>query len=224
MDRNGEGRSIVFSGPRLPNPRSTLPFYTPRGYGAIRKQRGNLVNSFRSRADAKFPGLIQAGDGRLLVPRRRRRVADLTNLEALAVPDHGKGLRLRTTTKPLSAGPGMPRLLVVLAAVAALLPAAAAHEHHGEAPTCSSGGGRVLAEFRPGEVTVDGHSDDWDRVEASEFALLPALDPDEDKAYSGGKVAVKVRLFQALFFNISSPLAHGETLWISRSLVERSWI
>ena len=118
----------------------------------------------------------------------------------------------------------MTRLLVVLAAAAALLAAAAAHEHHGEAPTCSSGGGRVLAEFRPGEVTVDGHSDDWDSVEASEFALLPALDPDEDKAYSGGKVAVKVRLFQALFFNISSPLAHGETLWISRSLVERSWI
>ncbi|CAN6325429.1 unnamed protein product [Urochloa humidicola] len=83
------------------------------------------------------------------------------------------------------------RLLVVLAAAAALLAAAAAHEHHGEAPTCSGGTGRVLAEFRPGEVTVDGHSDDWDGVEASEFALLPALDPDEDKAYSGGKVAVK---------------------------------
>ena len=108
----------------------------------------------------------------------------------------------------------MPRLLVVLAAVAALLPAAAAHEHHGEAPTCSSGGGRVLAEFRPGEVTVDGHSDDWDSVEASEFALLPALDPDEDKVYSGGKVAIKVRLFQALFvwvWKISSPVAHRET-------------
>jgi len=85
----------------------------------------------------------------------------------------------------------MTRLLVVLAAAAALLAAAAAHEHHGEAPTCSSGGGRVLAEFRPGEVTVDGHSDDWDSVEASEFALLPALDPDEDKVYSGGKVAIK---------------------------------
>jgi hypothetical protein len=28
-------------------------------------------------------------------------------------------------------------------------------------------------------VTVDAHSDDWDSVEASEFALLPALDPEE---------------------------------------------
>jgi hypothetical protein len=30
-------------------------------------------------------------------------------------------------------------------------------------------------------------------VEASEFPLLPALDPDDDKAYTGGKVTVKVR-------------------------------
>ena len=114
---------------------------------------------------------------------------------------------LRSTTKPRSARPCMMRLLVILFAAAALAVATTAHEHHGEAPTCAGGSGHVLAEFRPGEVTVDGHSDDWDSVEASEFALLPALDPDEDKAYSGGKVAVKVRLFQALlffFFSFSS--------------------
>jgi hypothetical protein len=87
------------------------------------------------------------------------------------------------------------RILALVVAAAALLAAAAtAHEHHGEAPTCAGGGsGRVLAEFRPGEVTLDGHPADWDGVEASEFALLPALDPDEDKAYAGGKVFVKVR-------------------------------
>ncbi|GJN08063.1 hypothetical protein PR202_ga25951 [Eleusine coracana subsp. coracana] len=83
------------------------------------------------------------------------------------------------------------RLVALLAVAVALFAAAAAHERHGEAPTCSSGGGRVFAEFRPGEITLDGHNNDWDGVEASEFALLPALDPDEDKAYSGGKVAVK---------------------------------
>ncbi|TVU47300.1 hypothetical protein EJB05_06895 [Eragrostis curvula] len=83
------------------------------------------------------------------------------------------------------------RLVALLAATAALFAAATAHEHHGEAPTCAGGGGRVLAEFRPGEITLDGHNDDWDGVEASEFPLLPALDPDDDKAYSGGKVAVK---------------------------------
>jgi hypothetical protein len=42
-------------------------------------------------------------------------------------------------------------------------------------------------------VTLDGHPTDWEAVEASEFPLLPALDPDEDKAYTGGKVTVKVR-------------------------------
>lgn len=99
----------------------------------------------------------------------------------------------------------MMRLLVVLAAAMALLAATAAHEHHGEAPTCSGGSEHVLAEFRPGEITVDGHSDDWDGVEASEFALLPALDPDEDKAYSGGKIAVKVRFPGFCSVSPSSP-------------------
>lgn len=51
---------------------------------------------------------------------------------------------------------------------------------------------RVLAEYLPGVVTVDGHADDWDDVEGSEFPLLPALDPDEDKAYAGGQMTVKV--------------------------------
>jgi hypothetical protein len=88
----------------------------------------------------------------------------------------------------------MMQFVALLAAVMALFSAVAAHEHHGEAPTCSGGGGRVLAEFCPGEITLDGHVEDWDGVEASEFALLPALDPDEDKAYSGGKVALRVLL------------------------------
>lgn len=68
------------------------------------------------------------------------------------------------------------------------------HEHHEE-----SGGScsltpdiQVLVEYNPGVVTVDGHADDWADIEGSEFALLPALDPDEDKAYAGGKMTVKV--------------------------------
>jgi hypothetical protein len=85
------------------------------------------------------------------------------------------------------------RLIALLVAASALVTFAAAHEHHGDAPTCAGGGGRVLAEFRPGEVTLDGHPADWEAVEASEFPLLPALDPDDDKAYTGGKVTVKVR-------------------------------
>ncbi|KAI4341646.1 hypothetical protein MLD38_026343 [Melastoma candidum] len=50
---------------------------------------------------------------------------------------------------------------------------------------------RVDAPFRPGIVTLDGHADDWKDVDGSEFSLLPALDPDEDKEYKGGKMIVK---------------------------------
>jgi hypothetical protein len=51
---------------------------------------------------------------------------------------------------------------------------------------------RVHAEYREGFVTVDGQLDDWDDVDGSEFELRPALDPDEDKKYQGGKITVKV--------------------------------
>lgn len=113
-----------------------------------------------------------------------------TNLELLAVP--ATHVPRASTTTPSIRPRAFMRLLALLVVAAALVAFAAAHEHHGEAPTCAGGGGRVVAEFRPGEVTLDGHPADWEAVEASEFALLPALDPDDDKAYTGGKVAVKV--------------------------------
>ncbi|KAG8648484.1 uncharacterized protein LOC110620880 isoform X2 [Manihot esculenta] len=47
------------------------------------------------------------------------------------------------------------------------------------------------AEFRPGIVTLDGHADDWNDIDGFEFSLLPALDPDDDKEYKGGKMTVK---------------------------------
>ncbi|KAK4739391.1 hypothetical protein R3W88_003088 [Solanum pinnatisectum] len=50
---------------------------------------------------------------------------------------------------------------------------------------------RISAEFRPGVVTLDGHADDWDNIEGFEFSLLPALDPDHDHEYKGGKMTVK---------------------------------
>ncbi|KAK2968743.1 hypothetical protein RJ640_020379 [Escallonia rubra] len=50
---------------------------------------------------------------------------------------------------------------------------------------------RVAAEFKPGTVTLDGHADDWKDVYGFEFSLLPALDPDADKEYKGGKMTVK---------------------------------
>ncbi|CAH9082580.1 unnamed protein product [Cuscuta epithymum] len=65
--------------------------------------------------------------------------------------------------------------------------------HHESGPwTCDSNPDiRVQAEFRPGVVTLDGHVDDWKDVNGTEFSLLPALDPDADKEYSGGKMIIK---------------------------------
>ncbi|XP_078160253.1 heme binding protein [Carex rostrata] len=65
------------------------------------------------------------------------------------------------------------------------------HEHHGDSSCEMDPNVRLLAEYRQGIVTVDGHLDDWDAIDGSEFELRPALDPDEDKKYQGGKITVK---------------------------------
>ncbi|KAJ8565826.1 hypothetical protein K7X08_008402 [Anisodus acutangulus] len=49
----------------------------------------------------------------------------------------------------------------------------------------------LQAHFNPGRITLDGQVDDWKDIDGSAFSLLPALDPDEDKAYNGGKMTVK---------------------------------
>ena len=51
---------------------------------------------------------------------------------------------------------------------------------------------RVGAEFRPGLITLDGHADDWEDIDGFEFSLLPALDPDQENEFKGGKMTVKV--------------------------------
>lgn len=51
---------------------------------------------------------------------------------------------------------------------------------------------RVGVEFRPGIITLDGHADDWESVDGFEFSLLPALDPDQENEFKGGKMIVKV--------------------------------
>lgn len=66
------------------------------------------------------------------------------------------------------------------------------HQESGEWNCESDSEIQVEAEFRPGLVTVDGHADDWKDIDGFEFSLLPALDPDEDHEYKGGKVTVKV--------------------------------
>ncbi|KAM7274999.1 hypothetical protein ACFE04_016865 [Oxalis oulophora] len=67
-----------------------------------------------------------------------------------------------------------------------------AHQESGEW-SCESDESeiRVVAEFNPGVVTIDGHADDWEDIEASEFPLLPALDPHSDHAYKHGQLTLK---------------------------------
>lgn len=66
------------------------------------------------------------------------------------------------------------------------------HQESGEWSCESDSDIGIVAEFRPGIITLDGHADDWNDIDGFEFSLLPALDPDEDKEYSGGKMTVKV--------------------------------
>ncbi|CAK7348448.1 unnamed protein product [Dovyalis caffra] len=65
------------------------------------------------------------------------------------------------------------------------------HKESGEWSCESDAEIRVEAEFKPGLITLDGHADDWKDIDAFEFSLLPATDPDADKEYTGGKMAVK---------------------------------
>lgn len=78
---------------------------------------------------------------------------------------------------------------------------------------------RLTAEFRPGLVTVDGQPDEWAEVEGSKLSLLPALDPDADKAYPSGKITVKV-----LTLSCSSSLfqiSHFFFFWFLIRILER---
>ncbi|TKY52445.1 hypothetical protein E2542_SST23967 [Spatholobus suberectus] len=84
----------------------------------------------------------------------------------------------------------MLRYLLVLF----LLGLAAWVESHEESGhwSCESGSEiRVEAEFKPGVVTLDGHAEDWKDIDGSHFPLLPALDPDAENEFTGGKMRVK---------------------------------
>ncbi|KAJ4727826.1 heme binding [Melia azedarach] len=80
-------------------------------------------------------------------------------------------------------------LLLVLGL--ALIGCVSSHEESGEWSCESDSEIRVEAEYRPGFITLDGNADDWKDIEASEFSLLPALDPHVEHEYQGGKMNVK---------------------------------
>ncbi|KAL5069010.1 hypothetical protein RYX36_019897 [Vicia faba] len=67
------------------------------------------------------------------------------------------------------------------------------HSHEESGPwSCDSGSEiRLDSDFRPGVITLDGHADDWKDIDGSRFALLPALDPDSESEFNGGKMTVK---------------------------------
>ncbi|XP_054803830.1 uncharacterized protein LOC129307011 isoform X2 [Prosopis cineraria] len=65
------------------------------------------------------------------------------------------------------------------------------HEESGPWSCDSNSEIRLQADFKPGLVSLDGHADDWKDIDGSDFSLLPALDPDADKEYKGGKMTVK---------------------------------
>ena len=66
------------------------------------------------------------------------------------------------------------------------------HQESGEWSCESDSGIQVLADFRPGLITLDGRNDDWKDIDGSEFPLRPALDPDADHEYPAGQMTVKV--------------------------------
>ena len=86
-------------------------------------------------------------------------------------------------------------VLLLLASVASFLFGRVdSHEESGHWSCESESEIRVQAEFKPGVITLDGHADDWKDIDHSQFPLLPALDPDADKEFKGGKMSIKVLL------------------------------
>ncbi|XP_059652286.1 uncharacterized protein LOC132299587 [Cornus florida] len=85
------------------------------------------------------------------------------------------------------------RFLVVAFWIIGSTPIGLVNSHHesGERSCESHPETQVVAEFKPGLITVDGHADDWRDVEGFEFSLLPALEPDKEHEYKGGNMSVK---------------------------------
>lgn len=88
----------------------------------------------------------------------------------------------------------LPLLFLLSVLGLALIGQVNSHEESGEWHCDSDSESQLVAEFRPGLVTIDGHAEDWKDVDGFEFSLLPALDPDAENEYKAGKMTVKVIL------------------------------
>lgn len=96
----------------------------------------------------------------------------------------------------------MLRVLLLLS-FSLLIARVSAHEESGEWKCESDSESQLAAEFRPGLVTVDGNTEDWDDVDGYEFSLLPALDPDQEHEYQAGKMTLKVHNSFFFFWEMS---------------------
>ncbi|ERN03117.1 hypothetical protein AMTRI_Chr02g220920 [Amborella trichopoda] len=86
----------------------------------------------------------------------------------------------------------MLRLLLGISVICSALLWAEAHNEHGEPAHCESlPDATIQADYMPGSITLDGHPEDWSNVDGFSFSLLPALDPDEENQYPGGRITVK---------------------------------
>lgn len=83
------------------------------------------------------------------------------------------------------------RLVYLIFALVLTVGSVRPHEESGEWSCQPDEEARVAADYKPGIVTVDGHGDDWADIDGFEFSLLPALDPDQENHYPGGKMTVK---------------------------------
>lgn len=84
------------------------------------------------------------------------------------------------------------KCLVLLVAISYMVESIQSHNEAEGGFHCDSGAtAQIQADYMPGIITLDGKSQDWDNILGNSFPLRPALDPDEDKEYTGGKMTVK---------------------------------
>lgn len=103
---------------------------------------------------------------------------------------------------------------LVLLSLLLLTVQSTSHEEPGEWSCEPDLEARVIAEFNPAIVTIDGRGEDWKYVDGFEFSLLPALDPDQENEYKSGKMSFKVTLFDALIESFNPGLIHIVCSWI----------
>ncbi|KAL9242954.1 hypothetical protein vseg_016907 [Gypsophila vaccaria] len=101
-------------------------------------------------------------------------------------------------------------MVVVIAFTLSLVQVVNSHSESGEwscdSSSSSNSDTRIVADFRPGVITLDGHPDDWLHSHAYQFTLLPALHPHLDDAYQPGQITLQaLHDGQDVFFLLQVP-------------------